>query len=250
MIDHGAMKSETGARPRVATPRVRQSVADRARHRTSRGASRGLAAIVGVACFAVGGCNLAQPYQATGQFGLVTPDRATANETRSAQPAARHGAIRISRLRVNPPSNSRHFLYRMDEVTFASDYHNEFVAPPERLLGAALVDEMLATGPFASVIEPGGTADAALRLETTVSELHGDFRDLEAPKAVIRARFVLLIDEPATTRQIGEWILHRNETIPTAAPGDLAGGWSRAWRSMVAELNGELAPIAQRIGQR
>jgi len=200
------------------------------------------AALLVTALLAIPGCSgLSQPYQPTTQFGLVASDDSFA----SASPSTRQGTIRVSRLRVHPPASSRHFLYRMDEVTYRSDYHNEFVAPPERLLTAALIEGLIARGPFQTVVEPGGTADATLRLETTVTDLHGDFRDLSAPTAVIRARVILLEDGPATTRHVAEWTLEQREPIPSPAAADLAQGYSRAWAQIVDELATALRPFAR-----
>lgn len=199
------------------------------------------------------GCmSLDRPYPDRTQFGIVVPASSAEGGGGSAgrasgsaaDPAHRQGALRVARVRVAAPSSAAFFVYRTGENTFTSDYFNTFIATPDRLLTGELVQALVQRGPFATIVEPDGTAEAPLRLETSVTELYGDFRDSASPKATIVARFVLIEETPSTTRQLAEWTLGASEPIPSAAPADLAAGWGAAWGSIIDRLAGELDSVA------
>lgn len=183
----------------------------------------------------IAGCaSLSQPYPAKESFGLTTPEVAPA--------ARRHeGVLRVERVRVAAPYDNRSFIYRLSDNRYETDYYSEFVADPGRLLTGELVRSIAEARVFTTVVEPGGSADAKLRLETSVAELYGDYRDPAAPRAVIRARFLLLEERLESTAVLGEWSLEEKEALTAGGPAALAEAWSRAWGKMVNDLAAELA---------
>ncbi|HMN95008.1 MAG TPA: ABC-type transport auxiliary lipoprotein family protein [Phycisphaerales bacterium] len=180
--------------------------------------------------------SLDRPYPDRARFGLLVEE---AGE--EVTPAVRSGAVRVARVRVAAPASGRSFVYRMGRDEFVVDYYNEFVAAPDRLLTAALVDDLARRGPFANVVDPEGTADAPRRVETSVTALYGDFRDDSRPLAVVAARVVLLDEFAAMTRQVAEWSLRVEEPIPSPAAADLAAGYGRAWSELLRQLRAALA---------
>lgn len=199
-------------------------------------ASRVIAAGVALSLGLAGCVNLSQPHTPKSHF-VIAPQVAAARPAG----AERSGSVRIMRVRVAPPSEGRMFVYRVGENEFALDYFNIFVADPDQMLTAALVDAMTDAGPFVTVAPPGGGADASMRLETTVLALHADLRDASRPAAVIRARFTLLHDADGATRVLGQWTRERVEPIRSASPDDIAGGFGAAWGGLLGGLASDAA---------
>lgn len=196
-------------------------------------------ALVGVVAFSslalAGGCvDLSQAHQPKAHFAIEAPAPAA-----RAPSSERSGAVRVMRVRVAPPSDGRMFVYRVGEHEYTLDYFNIFVADPDQMLTAAVVEAMTASGPFVTVVGPGGGADATMRLETTVLAMHADLRDSSRPSAFVRARFVLLADGNGATRVLGQWTHEHAEPVGSPAPGDLAAGWGRAWGQVLSRVSAD-----------
>jgi cholesterol transport system auxiliary component len=182
------------------------------------------------------GCSsLKQAYPAKESFGLTTP------EVAPAAGGGHEGVLRVERVRVAAPYDGRSFVYRLSDTRYETDYYNEFVAEPGRLLTGELVRSLGGAHVFTTVVDPAASADAKVRLETSVTELYGDYRDPAAPRAVVRARFLLLEERLESTGVIGEWNLEEREPLKSGDAAGLVEGWSRAWGKVVSALASDLA---------
>lgn len=172
---------------------------------------------------------LSQPAPAKESFGLMPV---------SVEPAARshQGVLRVERVRVAAPFDGRSFVHRLSETRYEPDYYNEFVADPDRLLTAELVRALAAARSFDTVVDPVSSVESRLRLEASVTDLYVDDRNPGAPRAVVRARFVLLEDRIDATSVLGEWTLEAAEPPQSGDAGDIPAAWSRGWASVMRQL--------------
>lgn len=199
-------------------------------------AARALLGVIVVtsACVAGGCVNLSQSRLPKAHFAIEAPAHAA-----RAPSAERSGSVRVMRVRVAPPSDGRMFVYRVGEHEYTPDYFNVFIADPDQMLTAAVVDAMSSSGPFVTVVGPGGGADASMRLETNVLAMYADLRDASRPSAFIRARFVLLVDAAGATRVLGQWTHEHAQPVGSAAPADLAAGWGVAWGEVLSKVSAD-----------
>ncbi len=181
--------------------------------------------------------SLNKPYPAKETYILATPAIAKSPQ--------RHDAVlRVERVRIAAPFDSTSFVYRISETRYEPDYYHEFVADPERLFTAELIRSLAGANAFSTVIEPGAGVDAKLRLETSIADLYADFRDTAAPRAVIRARFLLIEERLESTAVIGEWTLESRQPLnpPTSSEAAaIAEAWGRAWGDVMTQLVQALA---------
>jgi uncharacterized lipoprotein YmbA len=195
-------------------------------------------ALLTVSAGVLTGCvSLNKPYPVKESFGL-TPT--------AAQPAARTqaGILRVERVRVAPPYDSRSFVHRLSDGRYEPDYYHEFVADPDRLLTAELVRMLAEARAFSTVVEPAATLETPMRLETSVTELYADIRDAAKPRAVIRARFLLLEDRLDSTSVLGEWALEASEAAASGDAAALAEAWSRGWGKIITQLGARMSGAA------
>ncbi|MCR9141555.1 MAG: ABC-type transport auxiliary lipoprotein family protein [bacterium] len=100
-------------------------------------------------------------------------------------------ALKIGRFRVSPRFASRGLVYRRSDVSYETDFYNEF------LTGAAvnITEEtrrwLSKSGIFARVVDLSSQVDACYILEAQVNEIYADLRQ-DQPASVIDVQFILL----------------------------------------------------------
>jgi uncharacterized lipoprotein YmbA len=172
------------------------------------------------------------------------PDKQTFGITAGAVPPAPRGhtgVLRVERVRIAAPADDRTFLYRTGDNAYHPDYYAEFVAPPERLLTAEVVRTLGAARVYETVLDPDASPDAQFRLETTVTDFYADCRDPAAPKAVLRARVLLIEETRAATRVAATWILDADAPARDATPGAIADAHAGALTALLTKLVARLA---------
>lgn len=190
--------------------------------------TRALVPVLAAAVLA--GCaSFDKPYPEKQTFGLTAGTVAPA-------PRTRPGVLRVERVRVAAPADDRTLLYRTSDSSYHPDYYAEFVAPPERLLTAELVRTLAGARVFEHVVEPEASPDAVFRLETSVTEFYADCRAPAAPKAVVRARVLLLEETRASTRVAESWDLSAAAPARDASPASIAEAHGRALTDLLAQL--------------
>ncbi len=118
------------------------------------------------------------------RFALTTErDPVQATEPKS--------VLMVRALSASSYCEGRGLTYRTGQKTFASDFYNEYFAPPALLITAEVQEWFLNSGVFGSVIAPGSYAAPTHVLEGEVTEFHGDY--LESPgEAVVGLNLIFL----------------------------------------------------------
>ncbi len=162
-------------------------------------------------------------------------------------PTVKGAFVEISRFNVSPGSEGKEFIYRTGELSYESDFYNQFFRPPGAMLtevaGRWLNDAHLFEDVFGSVTQ----ADADYFMEANVVRLYGDFRS--SPKAVMEIQFVLLKYAPDSSYDDNtKVVLGKNYSseipIQSTAPGALMQGWNTALGEI---LNAFLADLKNNV---
>lgn len=132
-----------------------------------------------------------------------------------------------------PMYTSSSFVYRRGEFQFDTDYYNEFITPPQRMITAAIKQALFDAKLFYPV--PAGTP-ADCRLYGRVVRLYGDFRQADQPMAVMEISITL--DKmgikglaSSDTRTFSKEINIKEKT-----PEALAGGWNLLLEKIIKEF--------------
>lgn len=160
-----------------------------------------------------------------------------------AGPPMSRGAVtlRVGKVRVVPAFAGKSLVARVDGVRYTSDFYHAFIAEPGELIGTRLAEWLDTSGPFRSVSQPGTRVPASHALETTVTELYGDFRSESAPTAVMTMQFTLLDLRGTSTVVALEQTLSRRVPLAESSPEALVDGYGEALESILRELAPELA---------
>jgi hypothetical protein len=127
-------------------------------------------------------------------------------------------------------------VYRTGDLAYSIDYYNEFIAPPGKLLTDASVVILRQKNLFSSVVGPWATSDTRWRLESSISTIHGDYRNISAPQAVIEGHFILMEETPDSSGIVGQWSFSVAEPMTSLSPADFAAACSEGFEKMVAQL--------------
>ncbi len=162
-------------------------------------------------------------------------------------PPVKGAVVEISRFNISPGSDGKEFIYRTGDLSYESDFYNQFFRPPGAMLtevtGRWLNDAGLFQDVFGSVTQ----ADANYFIEGNVVRLYGDFRS--APKAVLEIQFLLLkYTTDSSYDDNTKIVMAKNYSFeaPIASPTakDLMKGWNTALGEV---LNAFLADLKNNV---
>lgn len=180
---------------------------------------------------------LERPYPAKQLFGLPVPAIGGEPSPSTSASSRRAGAIRIERVRIEPPFNGTSLVYQVGPDQYEVDYYRDFVADPSMLLTAGTVSALSdAPGFFALVLPPSSVADAQWRLETTVTRMVGDFREVGRPVGRVAVRFMLLHDSAGATTVEGDWAVDGNAPLAGASADELPAALGKAYGEALSIL--------------
>lgn len=187
-----------------------------------------LAALGAAGC---GGLSKSYPERSYYMFEVPPPEKVAA--------APVQGAVaQVWKFSVSPGSDGKEFVYRTDDISYESDFYNQFFRNPGALLTETTIRWLSDTGLFEDVISSLGQGFASYFIQSNVVELYGDYRG--EPAAVMTIQFFLLEYTPESEYGDSTGIIF-NKTysshvpIPTASAPDLMRGWNTA----LGEIYGE-----------
>ena len=157
--------------------------------------------------------------------------------------SAGHQTLVVSSLHISPRYADKSFVYRTSGSGYETDFYNQFLTPPDSMLGEELRKGLAASPVFKYVVGPSSQLQPDYLLEGSVNALYGDFRDLNKPAAVLEIEFFLRSEDSDNPGIL----LHKRytKTVPISArsPEALVEGWSQALGEVVSDLSADLEKI-------
>ena len=163
-------------------------------------------------------------------------------------PATTGGAVhneilQVSSLRISPRYQDRSFVYRISETGFESDFYNQFIAPPAGLISEEIRKSLIGAQLFKYVISPSNSQAPSYVLEGTVNGIYGDFRNLNAPAAVIDLEFFLTSDLPAKPGILMQKRYFQSVPVSSRSPEALVKSWDLALEEILTALSADLRSV-------
>ena len=154
--------------------------------------------------------------------------------------------LEIRGFETSPSFGSREFVYKIGDLSYVSDFYNQFFRPPGQLITEQVRKWFSESGLFKNVVDPSNNVEPDYTLEGNVSELYGDFRSSNTPKAVLGIQFFLISKNSKILFQNN----YREEIVLNSnSPQDLANGWNEALEQILTALAGDLKNIDFKASQ-
>ena len=148
--------------------------------------------------------------------------------------------LEIRGFETSPSFGSREFVYKIGDLSYVSDFYNQFFRPPGQLITEQVSKWFSESGLFKNVVDPSNNVEPDYTLEGNVSELYGDFRSSNTPKAVLGIQFFLISKNSKILFQNN----YREEIVLNSnSPQDLANGWNEALEQILTALAGDLKNV-------
>jgi cholesterol transport system auxiliary component len=185
-------------------------------------------------------------------YGCVTLERSypekryfvleAAQNVAAANPAGER-ILSVANLRVSPRYADRSFVYRISEAGYESDFYNQFLTATDVMIGEEVRRGLGASQYFKYVVGSSNQLQPNYVLEGSVNALYGDFRNLNAPTAVLEIEFFLHNEDAANPGVVLQKRYMKSVPITTRSPDALVKGWNAALNEILAELLADIKAV-------
>ena len=177
---------------------------------------------------------LSQPHPVKNVYGLMAEPA-----DQAAQRPANRRTLLVGTVTAAAGFDNRALVYRVGEDRFETDFYNEFLAPPARLLADQTAQYLDDRSRRVRVVKTPGLVIAHYGLETYLECLYGDFT-VEPPVAVLGIRFAVN-DLRGSQPRILIDVTYR-QTVPLAAKGPdaLVAAMNEGLNLILTDLNLDL----------
>ena len=150
------------------------------------------------------------------------------------------GTLMIQRFRVSSQYEGKQFVYRQSASSYETDPYNEFFVLPATLLTDEVQEWLDMSGIFQNVVNSSSPVEANYTLESELTALYGDYSEKEAPRAVLRVKFLLV--RQVSDRSEVSFQKHYQEMVPLkgSAPEDLVNSWNEGLRRILEALEKDM----------
>jgi cholesterol transport system auxiliary component len=148
--------------------------------------------------------------------------------------------ITVRRIRVSPKYEGKGLVYRLGELSYESDFYNEFFISPVSMFTEEIRKRLAGSGLFKHVVDPSSLLDSIYVLEGAVMALYGDYRVSTAPKAVMGIQFLLLQETAVNPKIIFQRQYHKEEPLKGNTPDALVKSWNSALSQILTEFETDL----------
>ncbi len=149
----------------------------------------------------------------------------------------------VSNLRVSPRYADRSFDYRISEAGYESDFYNQFLTATDSMIGEEVRRGLAASRVFKFVVGPSNQLQPNYVLAGSANALYGDFRNLDAPAAVLEIEFFLHNEDAANPGIVMHKRYVKSIAINTRSPEALVKGWNAALNDILAALIADLKSV-------
>ena len=153
-----------------------------------------------------------------------------------ASPAQGDRVLLVSNLHISPRYAGTGFVYRTSETAYESDFYNQFLSSPGTMISEEVRKGLAAASAFRYIVGPATELTAKYVLEGSVNALYGDFRNLNAPAAVLEIEFFLRKENSSNPGIELHKRYEKSVAIGQRTPEALARGWDQALQEIVANL--------------
>ena len=148
--------------------------------------------------------------------------------------------IQVQRFRISPRYQGKGFVYRFEKLKFESDFYNEFFISPEDMITEQVQQWLSESKIFTLVTDRNSEPPPDCVLEGWITELYGDFRNGETPKAVMELKFLFLSANKSPGQILFNKRYRADVPVKEKTSSLLAKGWNQALETILHQLEQDL----------
>lgn len=150
------------------------------------------------------------------------------------------GVLKIANVRVSPRYEGKGFVYRTADMSYETDYYNQFLVPPAAMLTDEIQEALTRANIFRYVVNSESQLEPTHRLEGTVDALYGDFSDKSSAEAVVGASFLLSREVAAGPEIVFQKRYEKKVPLQNRTAEGLVRGWNDALQAILKSLVADL----------
>ena len=182
---------------------------------------------------------LAQPHPQKNIFSLSP----ILDEAQAPRPVKRRTLL-VGTASAAAGFDNRALVYRVGPDQFESDFYNEFLAPPPRLLVDLATQYLDARNAKVRAVKTPGLTLADFGLETYLESLYGDFT-VNQPQAVVKVKYTLNDLRGARPRILLDKTYQAERPFGDRSPAGLVAALNDGLDQILAELNRDIEKAAR-----
>lgn len=159
-----------------------------------------------------------------------------------ARAEALQGTLKVSEAKISPRYDKNVLIYRIGDLQYETDFYNEFFVSPRELITEETLRWLEDSGLFALVVGGDYRLGNSYDLTLAVNSLYGDYRNPDAPQAVLDMQALVIGIGKHARREV---IFKRDytERVPIAdhAAEACVAGLNKALANILARLEADLA---------
>ncbi|MBF0476884.1 MAG: hypothetical protein HQK59_13850 [Deltaproteobacteria bacterium] len=148
--------------------------------------------------------------------------------------------LMVRNITVSPRYDAKNFVYRQVDLSYQSDFYNEFFLSPGMMVTEVIRNWMTAGGLFQNVVDTPSYVSPNYVLEGAVNSLYGDYRNRQTPQAVLEMQFFLVQSLDGKTPIIFQKQYRQTVALANDSPQALARGWNDGLTRILTELEQDM----------
>jgi hypothetical protein len=133
--------------------------------------------------------------------------------------------LMVKAFAINSAFDSHSFVYKIGENEYRTDYYNEFISYPSKLI-TEKISEVLYRSIYFKPALTDDKKDITFRLSGAITRLSGDYTDQKNPRASMELMLILEKRSGSTFTPVLSNTYAIDEPIPNADPSSLVSGWN------------------------
>lgn len=144
-------------------------------------------------------------------------------------------ALLVKELLISPAFDSHAFTLKKGKNNFTTDYYNEFVSYPARLISDEITEELYRSSYFS---QPLSDRKKSLdyRLSGKIIHLYGDIQTLSSPKAMIEIRLILEKKEASKFTPVLNKTYRADIPVAKLEPDQFISGWNTGLKKIMSDF--------------
>jgi len=150
------------------------------------------------------------------------------------------GVLKVRRFRASSSFEGIGLVYRTGEVSYESDFYNEFLSSPASIVTEIVQKRLEESRVFENVTDETSIVESMYVLEGKVVALYGDYVNTDKPSAVVEILFSVINNKIKKDSMVFQKSYRVSEGIDSRRPADLVRGYNRCLEKILTELENDL----------